>query len=91
MAYGRRYSRTATRRSTRYAAPRSRSRSGRSSYGARRTTVRRKRTVSKRAASSARPQRVIIEVRQSPVAQNPIEGLLAAAKGKETKPKKAKF
>lgn len=88
MAYGRRY--TSSRRSTRYAAPRRRSRSSRSSYGTRRPAVRRKRAVSKRASSSARPQRVIIEVRQAPVQANPIESLLLAA-AKPQKPKKAKF
>ena len=87
MPYGRRYT---SRRTSRYAAPRSRRSSGRRSYGSRRTTVRRKRAVSKRAASSARPQRVVIEVRQAPVQANPIESLLLAA-AKPQKPQKAKF
>lgn len=91
MAYGRRYSSRTSRGRASYSRTTSR-RSGarRGSYSVRRKSSRRKSTVSRRSAGSARPQRVIIEVRQSPVQTNPIEGLLAAAKQVE-KPKKAKF
>ena len=88
MPYGRRTS--SRRRTSRTYATRGRRSAGRRTYGVRRQPRRRVRSVSRRSASSARPQRVVIEVRQAPVAQNPIEGLLAAAKQVE-KPKKAKF
>lgn len=84
MAYGRR--KTTRRKSS----TRSYQRDSSSRGSNRRAAPRRKSTVSKRAASSPRPQRVIIEVRQAPPEANPIEGLLASATPAK-KPRKARF
>ena len=76
-------------RSTRHTRKTGYTRSYSRSYSGRRVAPRRKRAVSKR-ASSARPQRVIIEVRQAPAVVNPLEGLLASQVVSK-KPQKARF